>query len=74
MGAALTMARSIVSNNGLGVWQTRIRPTPLDAPSLRTAIEIENRTVRLLPGHHTTPGGRQSASEKRPPCGYSLTR
>jgi len=45
MPAALKLARSIAENNAYGVWQTKIGlNAALDAPSLRHAIEIENRT------------------------------
>jgi enoyl-CoA hydratase/carnithine racemase len=46
--AALEMARSIAVNNAYGVWQTKIGlNAALDAPSLRHAKEIENRTQVL---------------------------
>src|SRR4051794_24629537 len=55
MAASLTMARSIVENNAFGVWQTKIGlNTALDAPSLRHAIEIENRT-QILTGFTNNP-------------------
>jgi enoyl-CoA hydratase/carnithine racemase len=55
MDAALKMARSIAENNAYGVWQTKIGlNTALDAPSLRHAIEIENRT-QILSGFTNNP-------------------
>jgi enoyl-CoA hydratase/carnithine racemase len=68
MGAALKMARSIVGNNAFGVWQTKIGlNTALDAPSLRHAIEIENRT-QILSGFTNNPlEAAKAHQEKRPP-------
>jgi enoyl-CoA hydratase/carnithine racemase len=55
MEAALKMARSIAENNAYGVWQTKIGlNTALDAPSLRHAMEIENRT-QILSGFTNNP-------------------
>jgi enoyl-CoA hydratase/carnithine racemase len=48
MDAALDVARSIRANDAFGVWQTKIGlNAALDAPSLRHAKEIENRTQIL---------------------------
>ncbi|MCV7227726.1 enoyl-CoA hydratase/isomerase family protein [Mycolicibacterium komossense] len=48
MAAALTKAREIAGNNEYGVWQTKTGlNAALDAPSLRHAKEIENRTQVL---------------------------
>ena len=46
--SALEVARSIVANNEYGVWMTKkgLRAN-LDAPSLRHAMELENRTQVL---------------------------
>ena len=68
MAAALTMARSIVENNAYGVWQTKIGlNTALDAPSLRHAIEIENRT-QILSGFTNNPlEAARAHQEKRAP-------
>jgi len=68
MIAALGMARSIVANNAYGVWQTKIGlNTALDAPSLRHAKEIENRT-QILSGFTNNPVEAAKAhQEKRPP-------
>jgi enoyl-CoA hydratase/carnithine racemase len=53
--AALRMARSIAVNNPFGVWQTKIGlNAALDAPSLRYAKEIENRT-QILTGFTNNP-------------------
>lgn len=55
MDAALDMARSIAANNAYGVWQTKTGlNTALDAPSLRHAKEIENRT-QVLSGFTNNP-------------------
>jgi len=68
MGAALKMARSVAENNAFGVWQTKIGlNTALDAPSLRHAIEIENRT-QILTGFTNNPlEAAKAHQEKRPP-------
>jgi len=68
MDSALEMARSIAVNNAYGVWQTKIGlNAALDAPSLRHAKEIENRT-QVLSGFTNNP--REAAiahREKRAP-------
>jgi enoyl-CoA hydratase/carnithine racemase len=68
MTAALKMARSIVENNAYGVWQTKIGlNTALDAPSLRHAKEIENRT-QILSGFTNNPlEAAKALMEKRSP-------
>ena len=68
MTAAVNMARSIVANNAFGVWQTKIGLTAaLDAPSVRHAIEIENRT-QILSGFTNNPVEAAKAHmEKRAP-------
>ncbi len=68
MTAALKMSRSIVANNAYGVWQTKIGlNTALDAPSLRHAKEIENRT-QILSGFTNNPVEAAKAhQEKRAP-------
>src|SRR5271170_3918354 len=68
MTAALKMARSIVENNAFGVWQTKIGlNTALDAPSLRHAIEIENRTQILTGFTNNTAEAAKAHREKRAP-------
>lgn len=53
--AALGVARSIAANNAYGVWQTKIGlNAALDAPSLRHAKEIENRT-QIISGFTNNP-------------------
>jgi enoyl-CoA hydratase/carnithine racemase len=53
--ASLKMARLIATNNPFGVWQTKIGlNAALDAPSLRYAKEIENRT-QILTGFTNNP-------------------
>jgi enoyl-CoA hydratase/carnithine racemase len=73
MPAALELARSIAENNAYGVWQTKIGlNAALDAPSLRHAIEIENRT-QILSGFTNNPVEAAMAHrEKRAPKWDSL--
>lgn len=73
MPAALKLARSIAENNAYGVWQTKIGlNAALDAPSLRHAIEIENRT-QILSGFTNNPVEAAMAHrEKRAPKWDSL--
>ena len=68
MPAALRLARSIAENNAYGVWQTKIGlNAALDAPSLRHAIELENRT-QILSGFTNNPAEAAKAhQEKRAP-------
>lgn len=68
MTAATAMAHSIAQNNAYGVWQTKIGlNAALDAPSLRHAKEIENRT-QVLSGFTNNPAEAALAHrEKRPP-------
>ena len=68
MPAALKLARSIAENNAYGVWQTKIGlNAALDAPSLRHAIELENRT-QILSGFTNNPVEAAKAHrEKRAP-------
>jgi enoyl-CoA hydratase/carnithine racemase len=73
MPAARKLARSIAENNAYGVWQTKIGlNVALDAPSLRHAIEIENRT-QILSGFTNNPAEAATAHrEKRAPKWDSL--
>ena len=73
MAAALNKAREIAANNAFGVWQTKIGlNAALDAPSLRHAIEIENRT-QILTGFTNNPSEAALAHrEKRTPKWDSL--
>jgi enoyl-CoA hydratase/carnithine racemase len=68
MPAALALARSIAANNAYGVWQTKIGlNAALDAPSLRHAIELENRT-QILSGFTNNPvEAARAHREKRAP-------
>ncbi|MGZ4514787.1 MAG: enoyl-CoA hydratase/isomerase family protein [Mycobacterium sp.] len=68
MPAALKVARSIAENNAYGVWQTKIGlNAALDAPSLRHAIEMENRT-QILTGFTNNPvEAARAHREKRAP-------
>ncbi len=57
--AALTVARRIAANNEFGVWQTKLGlNVALDAPSLRHAKEIENRTQILAVQTGSSQGSR----------------
>lgn len=65
MDAALDMARSIAANNAYGVWQTKTGlNTALDAPSLRHAKEIENRT-QVLSGFTNNPREAAMAHQQK---------
>lgn len=68
MDSALTMAATIAANNAYGVWQTKTGlNVALDAPSLRHAKEIENRT-QVLTGFTNNPREAAMAHrEKRAP-------
>ena len=68
MDAALEMGRTIAANNAYGVWQTKTGlNAALDAPSLRHAKEIENRT-QVLTGFTNNPREAAMAHrEKRAP-------
>lgn len=68
LDACLRMARVIAANNPYGVWQTKIGlNAALDAPSLRYAKEIENRT-QILSGFTNNPEEAAKAHrEKREP-------
>ena len=47
-GSAVELARSIAENSGYGVWMTKKGlGSTIDAPSLRHATEMENRTQVL---------------------------
>lgn len=71
--AAQKLAGSIAENNAYGVWQTKIGlNAALDAPSLRHAKEIENRT-QIISGFTNNPAEAARAhQEKRPPAWDSL--
>jgi enoyl-CoA hydratase/carnithine racemase len=73
IAAALNKAREIAANNAFGVWQTKIGlNTALDAPSLRHAIELENRT-QILTGFTNNPAEAAEAhQQKRAPNWDSL--
>ena len=66
--AALRQARLIAENNPFGVWQTKLGLNAnLDAPSLRHAKEIENRT-QILTGLTANPAEAALAHrQKRKP-------
>lgn len=66
--AALATARLIAANNEFGVWQTKIGlNAALDAPSLRHAKEIENRTQILAVQTGNPREAAKALFEKRPP-------
>jgi hypothetical protein len=59
------MASMIIENNAYGVWQTKIGlNTALDAPSLRHAKEIENRT-QILSGFTNNPMEAAKAHQEK---------
>ena len=67
IGAALGVARQITVNNEFGVWQTKVGlNTALDAPSLRHAKEIENRTQILSTNSPNPKEAALAHIEKRP--------
>lgn len=66
--AALRKAREIAENNAYGVWQTKIGlNAALDAPSLRHAIELENRTQILSSFTNNPVEAAKAHREKRAP-------
>lgn len=66
--AALRKAREIAANNAYGVWQTKTGlNAALDAPSLRHAKEIENRTQVLAAFTNNPAEAAISRLEKRDP-------
>lgn len=68
MDAAQRMARLITENNAFGVWQTKTGlNAALDAPSLRHAKEIENRTQILTTSTNNPAEAARAHQEKRPP-------
>ena len=68
MPTALELARSIAANNAYGVWQTKIGlNAALDSPSLRHAIELENRTQVLSSFTNNPVEAARAHREKRAP-------
>jgi enoyl-CoA hydratase/carnithine racemase len=66
--AAVRMVQQVVDNNEFGVWQTKIGlNVALDAPSLRHAKEIENRTQILSGFTPNSEEARAAHMEKRSP-------
>jgi enoyl-CoA hydratase/carnithine racemase len=73
MDAALRKAREIADNNAYGVWQTKTGlNTALDAPSLRHAKEIENRTQVLSTFTGNSAEAAMAHREKRAPVWNDL--
>ena len=73
MDAAVRKATEIAANNAYGVWQTKTGlNTALDAPSLRHAKEIENRTQVLSTFTGNSAEAAQAHREKRPPVWNEL--
>lgn len=67
MDAAMAKAREIADNNPYGVWQTKTGlNAALDAPSLRHAKEIENRTQVLSLFTGNSAEAALAHQEKRP--------
>lgn len=66
--AALSMAQAIAENSEFGVWMTKKTLwSNLDAPSLRQAMELENRTQVLGTFTGAMESAMQAFSESRPP-------
>lgn len=66
--AALTTARAIAANAEYGVWMTKKGLwSNVDAPSLRHAMELENRTQVLGTFTGSMQEAMQAFAEKRPP-------
>jgi len=73
MDAALRKAGEISANNAYGVWQTKTGlNTALDAPSLRHAKEIENRTQVLSTFTGNSAEAALAHREKRAPVWNDL--
>jgi len=73
MTAASRKAREIADNNAYGVWQTKSGlNTALDAPSLRHAKEIENRTQVLSTFTGNAAEAALAHREKRAPVWTEL--
>ncbi len=71
--AAIGKAEQIAANNAYGVWQTKTGlNTALDAPSLRHAKEIENRTQVLSTFTGNAAEAALAHREKRPPVWNEL--
>jgi enoyl-CoA hydratase len=70
---ALETARLIRRNSPFGVWMTKETMwQTLDAPSLRAALDIENRTQILCSATGDTAEARRAFVEKRPPVWTGL--
>ena len=73
MDAAARKAQEIATNNAYGVWQTKPGlNTALDAPSLRHAKEIENRTQVLSTFTGNSAEAARAHREKRAPIWNEL--
>ncbi len=73
MAVAEAKAREIAANNTYGVWQTKTGlNTALDAPSLRHAKEIENRTQVLSTFTGNSAEAAMALREKRAPIWNEL--
>ncbi|HNF06123.1 MAG TPA: enoyl-CoA hydratase/isomerase family protein [Mycobacterium sp.] len=73
MDAAARKAQEIATNNAYGVWQTKTGlNTALDAPSLRHAKEIENRTQVLSTFTGNSAEAARAHREKRAPIWNEL--
>jgi enoyl-CoA hydratase/carnithine racemase len=68
LAAAVTLAELVAANNEYGVWMTkRGLWANLDAPSLRYALELENRTQVLGTFTGNMAEAIRAFREKRPP-------
>ncbi|MCB0993129.1 MAG: enoyl-CoA hydratase/isomerase family protein [Acidimicrobiales bacterium] len=65
---AVATARAIAENSAFATWMTKETMwQTLDAPSLRHAIDLENRTQIMCSGTGDTAEARRAFVEKRPP-------
>ena len=73
MAVAVAKAGEIAANNAYGVWQTKTGlNAALDAPSLRHAKEMENRTQVLSSFTGNSAEAARAHREKRPPVWNDL--
>ncbi len=70
---ALAIARLIRANSPFATWMTKETMwQTVDAPSLRHALDIENRTQIMCSGNGDVAEAKRAFSEKRPPVWQSL--
>ncbi len=70
---ALATARLIRANSPFATWMTKETMwQTVDAPSLRHALDIENRTQIMCSGNGDVVEAKRAFSEKRPPVWHGL--